>query len=205
MAKLIQTGRFKGKDHQPHEGVESRKARAQHFSRRGIFTLIARRKANTSSLVIDLLVLPRCSNSSLVRLLSTAKPATPSVHLVSVVTKRLPSTLLCAVQRPRRFSSVASRSRNTNSGSATFQQLATLDSVSANTLTWVSSMILQLVSTEWTFTSACKLQLLTLDSTDCEQDPPRCTCCNSPSFQVKSWLPTQGHTSRDCQVVQDPL
>ena len=36
------------------------------------------------------------------------------------------------------------------------QRQATLDSVSANTSTWVSSMTRQSVSTEWTSTAACE-------------------------------------------------
>lgn len=43
-----------------------------------------------------------------------ARPATPSAHSVSAVTRRSPSTSPSVAPRPRRFWSVASRSRSTS-------------------------------------------------------------------------------------------
>lgn len=108
-----------------------------------------------------------------------ARPATLSVLSVSVVTKRSLSTspsvapryiLICTSKkkngkeasvilttylfRLRKFSSVASRSRSTNSASATSPRLATSVSVSASTSISVSSTTLPSVSTVWTSTPA---------------------------------------------------
>lgn len=73
------------------------------------------------------------------------------MDLVSDVTKRLLATSPSVDPRLRKFSSEDSRSRNTNCEEETSPTLVTLDLVLQNTLTWVSSTTLVLVSLVWTW------------------------------------------------------
>merc|ERR1712098_895279 len=80
------------------------------------------------------------------------KKDTPSVLSVSDVMKKSHATALSVDQRPKRSSTVASRSRNTNSRRATSPRLVPLASVFKNISIWASNTIQASVFMVWTST-----------------------------------------------------
>merc|ERR1711894_249902 len=80
------------------------------------------------------------------------RPVTPSVLSVSDVMKKSHATALSVDQRPKRSSTVASRSRNTNSRRATSPRLVPSVSVFKNISIWASNTIQASVFMVWTST-----------------------------------------------------
>ena len=79
-------------------------------------------------------------------IISLFRPDTPSVLSVSDVMKKSHATALSVDQRPKRSSTVASRSRNTNSRRATSPRLVPSVSVFKNISIWASNTIQASVS-----------------------------------------------------------